>query len=104
MTPVICCLLSANSGHSNSIEYLYPGSPIKLVGVIFVTCRKAHENEAVLANPSSDDTCAIAFPLESLSIACTIRARCLQTLNVKPVSEWNNLLIVRTDVAAREAT
>lgn len=39
-----------------------------MVGVIDVTCLKAHENEAVLANPNSADTRAIASPRARRSI------------------------------------
>jgi len=75
-----------------------------MVGVKAVTCRKAHENEAVLAKPNSADTRATAFPRASRSIACTIRARCRQDFSVSPVSAGNSRLTVRTDVAARDAS
>ena len=69
-----------------------------------VTCRKAHENAAVLAKPDSADTLAMALPLASRSIVCAIRARCRQALKVSPVSIGNSRLKVRTDVAARAAS
>lgn len=68
-----------------------------------VTCRNEKANAAMLANPASEDTLAIVWPLPRRSIANTMRARCRHALNVRPVSAGNMRLALLTEVAAREA-